>query len=202
MYVPRLSARRATTAVCSGYAPLACAKHIAFRKRSDHAVSLPAAVDHPLSPPIHESSLFFCRPPIPAPLPPPRPLPIPPPFIRTPVHVYLHLQGEFRPKQSLGQNYLSDQNYVMKICNHFGDTSEGGRRVLELGPGAGALTQVGCAGGGFTGVQGSSGWERLVQWWPWWCVHTCACGGGGVGLLCWCCRLRNTAVCLYLTTQG
>lgn len=51
-------------------------------------------------------------------------------------------QGEFRPKQSLGQNYLSDQNYVMKICNHFGDTSEGGRRVLELGPGAGALTQV------------------------------------------------------------
>lgn len=51
-------------------------------------------------------------------------------------------QGEFRPKQSLGQNYLSDQNYVMKICNHFGDSSEGGRRVLELGPGAGALTQV------------------------------------------------------------
>ncbi|CAM9870352.1 unnamed protein product, partial [Pylaiella littoralis] len=51
-------------------------------------------------------------------------------------------QGEFRPKQSLGQNYLSDQNYVMKICNHFGDTSEGGRRVLELGPGTGALTQV------------------------------------------------------------
>ena len=53
-----------------------------------------------------------------------------------------HIQGEFRPKQSLGQNYLSDQNYVMKICNHFGDTSEGGRRVLELGPGAGALTPV------------------------------------------------------------
>ena len=52
-------------------------------------------------------------------------------------------QGEFRPKQSLGQNYLSDQNYVMKICNHFGDSSEGGRRVLELGPGAGALTQAG-----------------------------------------------------------
>lgn len=56
------------------------------------------------------------------------------------------MQGEFRPKQSLGQNYLSDQNYVMKICNHFGDTSEGGRRVLELGPGAGALTQVSQAG--------------------------------------------------------
>lgn len=51
-------------------------------------------------------------------------------------------QGEFRPKQSLGQNYLSDQNYVLKICNHFGDTSEGGKRVVELGPGTGALTQV------------------------------------------------------------
>ncbi|CAN0506155.1 unnamed protein product, partial [Laminaria digitata] len=50
--------------------------------------------------------------------------------------------GEFRPKQSLGQNYLTDQNYVLKICNHFGDTSEGGRRVVELGPGTGALTQV------------------------------------------------------------
>lgn len=51
-------------------------------------------------------------------------------------------KGEFRPKQSLGQNYLSDQNYVLKICNHFGDTSERGRRVVELGPGTGALTQV------------------------------------------------------------
>lgn len=30
----------------------------------------------------------------------------------------------------------------MKICNHFGDTSQRGRRVVELGPGAGALTQV------------------------------------------------------------
>jgi 16S rRNA (adenine1518-N6/adenine1519-N6)-dimethyltransferase len=50
--------------------------------------------------------------------------------------------GEFRPKQSLGQNYLSDQNYVQKICNEFGDPSEGGTTVVELGPGAGALTQV------------------------------------------------------------
>jgi Ribosomal RNA adenine dimethylase len=50
--------------------------------------------------------------------------------------------GEFRPKQSLGQNFLSDQNYVMKICNSFRDNSEGGRGVVELGPGAGALTQV------------------------------------------------------------
>lgn len=51
-------------------------------------------------------------------------------------------QGEFRPKQSLGQNYLTDQNYVLKICNHFGDTSDGGKTVVELGPGTGALTQV------------------------------------------------------------
>jgi Ribosomal RNA adenine dimethylase len=50
--------------------------------------------------------------------------------------------GEYRPKQSLGQNFLSDQNYVMKICNSFRDTSEGGKAVVELGPGAGALTQV------------------------------------------------------------
>lgn len=39
----------------------------------------------------------------------------------------------------------------MKICNHFGDTSEGGRRVLELGPGAGALTQVRTGRGGCDG---------------------------------------------------
>ncbi|CAM9910691.1 unnamed protein product, partial [Phaeothamnion confervicola] len=50
--------------------------------------------------------------------------------------------GEFKPKQSLGQNYLSDQNYVAKIVNHFSDNSEGGCRVVELGPGAGALTQM------------------------------------------------------------
>lgn len=66
-------------------------------------------------------------------------------------------KGEFRPKQSLGQNYLSDQNYVMKICNHFGDTSEGGRRVLELGPGTGALTQVRVGWGGW--VRGWVGWR-------------------------------------------
>ena len=62
----------------------------------------------------------------------------------------------FRPKQSLGQNYLSDQNYVLKICNALGDggqqegraealgiaADEGGRRVIELGPGAGALSRV------------------------------------------------------------
>ena len=67
--------------------------------------------------------------------------------LSTAAHLFLlflprFAQGEFRPKQSLGQNYLTDQNYVLKICNHFGDTSEGGRRVVELGPGTGALTQA------------------------------------------------------------
>lgn len=49
---------------------------------------------------------------------------------------------EFRPKQSLGQNFLSDQNYVLKICNSLVDDSPGGRQVVELGPGPGALTRV------------------------------------------------------------
>jgi len=62
----------------------------------------------------------------------------------------------FKPKQSLGQNYLSDQNYVLKICNALGEGSNeaareeakaiaaegGGNRVVELGPGAGALSRV------------------------------------------------------------
>lgn len=48
---------------------------------------------------------------------------------------------EFKPKQSLGQNFLSDQNYVRKIVKAFSDDSEGGRRVVELGPGAGAITR-------------------------------------------------------------
>eukprot|EP01041_Mallomonas_annulata_P003998 gene3998-7968_t len=50
--------------------------------------------------------------------------------------------GEFRPKQSLGQNFLSDQNYVNKIVNALSDSSEGGHKVIELGPGAGALSRV------------------------------------------------------------
>ena len=62
----------------------------------------------------------------------------------------------FKPKQSLGQNYLSDQNYVLKICNCLGKGKDevrrnealgiaaeaGGTRVVELGPGAGALSKV------------------------------------------------------------
>lgn len=66
--------------------------------------------------------------------------------------------GEFRPKQSLGQNYLSDQNYINKIIDTFHsertaamkrdkqagvDVQEdpSGKRVVEIGPGAGALTR-------------------------------------------------------------
>lgn len=33
-------------------------------------------------------------------------------------------KGEFRPKQSLGQNFLSDQNYVNKIVDAFSCTSK------------------------------------------------------------------------------
>jgi ribosomal RNA small subunit methyltransferase A len=50
--------------------------------------------------------------------------------------------GEFKPKQSLGQNFLSDQNYVMKIVDSFTDNSEDGCRVVEIGPGPGSLTRV------------------------------------------------------------
>ena len=50
--------------------------------------------------------------------------------------------GEFRPKQSLGQNFLSDQNYVLKIVDSFQDDSPEGSKVIEIGPGAGALSRV------------------------------------------------------------
>ena len=50
--------------------------------------------------------------------------------------------GQFKPKQSLGQNFLSDQNYVLKICDAFIDSSSDGHRVVEIGPGPGALTRV------------------------------------------------------------
>jgi 16S rRNA (adenine1518-N6/adenine1519-N6)-dimethyltransferase len=51
-------------------------------------------------------------------------------------------KGEFKPNKSLGQNFLSDQNYVNKIVNAFHCTSKLGCRVMELGPGPGALTRV------------------------------------------------------------
>ena len=50
--------------------------------------------------------------------------------------------GQFKPKQSLGQNFLSDQNYVLKIVDALKDDSEEGCRVVELGPGPGALSRM------------------------------------------------------------
>lgn len=71
--------------------------------------------------------------------------------------------GQFRPKQSLGQNYLRDGNTVAKIVKAFvkdatstlkllekehhgtsgeDDTNNTDLRAIELGPGAGALTDV------------------------------------------------------------
>jgi 16S rRNA (adenine1518-N6/adenine1519-N6)-dimethyltransferase len=56
--------------------------------------------------------------------------------------------GKLKPKQSLGQNFLKDPNTVAKIIRAFHEdaTARGGRRgrplesIVELGPGAGALT--------------------------------------------------------------
>merc|ERR1711957_231671 len=58
--------------------------------------------------------------------------------------------GSFKPKQSLGQNFLRDGNTVLKIIKSFvSDASEtliendsGNIRAVELGPGAGALTDT------------------------------------------------------------
>lgn len=59
--------------------------------------------------------------------------------------------GSFRPKQSLGQNFLRDGNTVMKIINSFvadakestiENDSTSQIRAIELGPGAGALTDT------------------------------------------------------------
>lgn len=52
--------------------------------------------------------------------------------------------GSFRPKQSLGQNFLRDGNTVNKIIKAFHKDATRDRatvtRIVELGPGAGALT--------------------------------------------------------------
>jgi hypothetical protein len=62
--------------------------------------------------------------------------------------------GEFKPKQSLGQNFLSDQIYVLKIVDAFSNimpfvTSSKSNnnnnntcmstKVIEIGPGPGIL---------------------------------------------------------------
>ena len=43
-----------------------------------------------------------------------------------------------RPKKSLGQNFLIDQNIINKIIN-FGNIKN--KNVLEIGPGTGHLTK-------------------------------------------------------------
>lgn len=52
--------------------------------------------------------------------------------------------GSYKPKQSLGQNYLKDPNTVAKILRAFHVDATRNRsqidRIVELGPGAGALT--------------------------------------------------------------
>lgn len=50
------------------------------------------------------------------------------------------MQPFFRPKRSLSQNFLSDPNIVRKIC----DTAQivPGEKILEIGPGRGALTHL------------------------------------------------------------
>ena len=51
--------------------------------------------------------------------------------------------GSYKPKQSLGQNYLRDGNTVAKIIKAFHQDATRDRpiqKIVELGPGAGALT--------------------------------------------------------------
>ncbi|KEP60978.1 UNVERIFIED_CONTAM: dimethyladenosine transferase [Hammondia hammondi] len=49
--------------------------------------------------------------------------------------------GEFKPKQSLGQNFLSDPNISRLIATSLEDASPGGVGVVEVGPGTGAITR-------------------------------------------------------------
>jgi len=46
----------------------------------------------------------------------------------------------YKPKQSLGQNYLKDPNTVLKIVKQFERDAPPGAPWIELGPGMGALT--------------------------------------------------------------
>lgn len=64
------------------------------------------------------------------------------PPLSEPNRPYTLPPGSYRPKQSLGQNFLSDQHYVTKIVNAFHDDVVDSKRVIEIGSGAGALTRV------------------------------------------------------------
>ena len=45
-----------------------------------------------------------------------------------------------RPKRSLGQNFLADQNLIIKLVHACG--VDEASRVLEIGPGTGTLTEA------------------------------------------------------------
>lgn len=45
-----------------------------------------------------------------------------------------------RPKKSLGQHFLTDQNIIYKIADAI--PAEAGDKVIEIGPGTGALTEI------------------------------------------------------------
>ena len=46
----------------------------------------------------------------------------------------------FRPKKSLGQHFLTDENIIAKIADAI--PAKSGDRVIEIGPGTGALTEA------------------------------------------------------------
>ena len=47
--------------------------------------------------------------------------------------------NKMRPKKSLGQNFITDNNFLLKMNDHF-DTSKNDL-IIEIGPGKGALTE-------------------------------------------------------------
>ena len=49
--------------------------------------------------------------------------------------------GRPKAKQSLGQNFLVDAHLARKMANSVTPSGEGGSRVVELGPGQGAITE-------------------------------------------------------------
>ena len=69
---------------------------------------------------------------------------VPPPPVVTATATPQLPSGSYRPKQSLGQNYLKDPNTVSKIIRAFHNDATACnpdfQHIIELGPGAGALT--------------------------------------------------------------
>lgn len=52
-----------------------------------------------------------------------------------------HMPRGPKAKQSLGQNFLSDESLALQVAEALGDEGADGARVIELGPGQGALTR-------------------------------------------------------------